>query len=117
MEKKINGTGNDFILSRYGVRIRKVCASCKWKCFEGELCHRLCLLSGRRVESGNSCRHWKLTEGRDDAHSLMNAGKGGGRVMTPAEIDRNRRRQQRLYDERARERRMRKDNHSMLPRK
>ena len=50
----------EYVVNRYGLRIKKCCASCALKMTTDNLHYRKCLRKNRKVRPGDCCRQWKL---------------------------------------------------------
>ena len=61
------------VKNRYGIEIKKCCASCQSKQYKNEQL-RNCKLGENGVKPTYYCDCWKMQE------SLDNAGKGGGKI-------------------------------------
>ena len=70
MTQKIRITS---VRNSHGCKIKKCCASCQYKCIEGDGT-RICATLMLKVEQKFKCKQWQMSDG------LMNAGKGGGVV-------------------------------------
>ena len=50
--------------NRYGIMVKKCCASCAHKCLD-DSAQRHCLLTKKRVKAGNVCGSWEMSEQLD----------------------------------------------------
>ena len=49
------------LVNRYGIAVKKCCASCQHKCLTDNA-ERKCALTNRRVKSKQKCSDWELSE-------------------------------------------------------
>ena len=49
------------LVNRYGIRVKKCCASCQHKCLDDFAC-RTCELTGLKVRGKNKCDNWQMSE-------------------------------------------------------
>ena len=49
------------LVNRYGITVKKCCASCQHKCLD-DFAHRTCELTGHRVRGKNKCGEWQMSE-------------------------------------------------------
>ena len=59
--------------NKYGVKIRKCCASCDARVITTTGTYRMCSLDHREVKPYDGCNNWQLSEGLEEAGSA----KGG----------------------------------------
>lgn len=52
--------GLQFVVNAEGVRIKKCCASCKFKKCTNDNDHRKCTLNGKKVTNDFLCLDWKI---------------------------------------------------------
>ena len=65
------------LVNRYGIAVKKCCASCQHKCLDDFGC-RKCELTNRKVRGKNRCDDWELSE------QLESIGCERGRVQRRA---------------------------------
>ena len=51
----------EMLVNRYGIAVKKCCASCQHKCLTDNA-ERKCALTNRRVKSKQKCSDWELSE-------------------------------------------------------
>ena len=73
MNKRISNNMNVMLVNRYGITVKKCCASCQHKCTDTDG-RRICGLMQIVVEQKFDCPKWELAEGQ------QNAGRSGGKV-------------------------------------
>lgn len=61
------------MINKYGVKIRKWCASCDAKVITNKGTCRMCSLDHKEVKPYDVCNNWQLSEGLEEAGSA----KGG----------------------------------------
>lgn len=71
---KNNQFVREMLVNRYGIAVKKCCASCQHKCLT-DFAERKCALTNRRVKSRQKCNDWELSEG------LSSLGCERGRVQ------------------------------------
>ena len=71
---KNNQFVREMLVNRYGIAVKKCCASCQHKCLT-DFAERKCALTNRRVKSRQTCTDWELSEG------LSSLGCERGRVQ------------------------------------
>ena len=71
---KKNQLVREMLVNRYGIAVKKCCASCQHKCLT-DFAERKCALTNRRVKSRQKCNDWELSEG------LASLGCERGRVQ------------------------------------
>ena len=59
--KKSNTFEREMLVNRYGIAVKKCCASCQHKCLT-DIAERKCELTGRRVKGKQKCNDWELSE-------------------------------------------------------
>ena len=58
---KSNNFEREMLVNRYGIAVKKCCASCQHKCLT-DIAERKCELTGRRVRGKQKCNDWELSE-------------------------------------------------------
>ena len=61
MKKRINSNLDVMLVNRYGITVKKCCASCQHKCLD-DFAHRTCGLTGHKVRGKNKCGEWQMSE-------------------------------------------------------
>ena len=61
MEKGIKSNVDVMLVNRYGITVKRCCASCQHKCID-DFAHRTCKLTGRKVRGKNKCDAWQMSE-------------------------------------------------------
>ena len=61
------------MINKYGVKIRKWCASCDAKVITNKGTYRMCSLDSKEVKPYDGCNNWQLRSGLEEAGSA----KGG----------------------------------------
>ena len=61
MEKLELQTTDLMLVNRYGIRVKRCCASCRHKCLD-DFASRKCELTGQRVRGGYKCDDWQMSE-------------------------------------------------------
>lgn len=49
------------LMNRYGIKVKRCCASCQHKCLD-DFASRTCELTGQKVRSKNKCDEWQMSE-------------------------------------------------------
>ena len=61
MKKKISSNVDVMLVNRYGITVKKCCASCQHKCLD-DFANRKCELTGHKVRSKYKCDDWQMCE-------------------------------------------------------
>ena len=58
---KSNNFEREMLVNRYGIAVKKCCASCQHKCLT-DMAERKCEMTGKRVRGNHKCNDWELSE-------------------------------------------------------
>ena len=58
---KSNNFEREMLVNRYGIAVKKCCASCQHKCLT-DMAERKCEMTGKRVRANHKCDDWELSE-------------------------------------------------------
>ena len=69
MKKRISSNVDVMLVNRYGITVKKCCASCQHKCLD-DFANRKCELTGHKVRSKYKCDDWQMCEQLGASESL-----------------------------------------------
>ena len=61
MKKRISSNVDVMLVNRYGITVKKCCASCQHKCLD-DFANRKCELTGHKVRGKYKCDDWQMCE-------------------------------------------------------